>query len=223
MSIFLGPIHHWLFNKILIVEDRRDRYIQALREKFGDRVTTLLETMDKSYGARLQGRPLDQLVGDKPIHGFLQSLIQKVKAGEGSLVAGAMAKLNGEVFSVLLEEAEGHGRDMGMRALKEKRLSNPRAEEVGDILKDYLLEGMPCDQGGAFVPGASSVALEWHHSTCPHRKNWDVAGAPFMEMCCLTNAWIGGFVTAVKPDMHFERNTSLASGDTGCVAEFREK
>lgn len=220
MSMFLGPIHYWLFGKIKIVESRRDAYISALKGKFGDKAVGLIEGLNKDYGARLDdGQALENIVGNNPIHGFLQSLIQKVEMGEGKLVAAAFDKFNGDAFNLLLEASEKHGKETGERALKEKGISDPSAEDVFNLLNDYLLEGMPCDQA-AFAHPKSQNSFDLEHKMCLHSQNWKAAGAPFMEMCCFTHAWIGGFVKATQPRMKYESKAAIAAGDPGCLAEF---
>jgi hypothetical protein len=219
MSSFLGPIHHWLYNKIKVVESRRDGYISALKKKHGAEAAGIIEELDKDYGAKLDGQALEQMIGNNPIHGFLHSLVQKVEGGEGKLVAAAIKKFNGDAFNLFLEASEKHGRDTGERALKEKNASDPSTEAVSGLLNDYLLEGMPCDQA-AYITPKSKNAFELGHKTCLHHANWKAVGAPFMEMCCFTNAWIGGFVKAVQPKMTYESKASIASGDPGCLAEF---
>lgn len=220
MSMFLGPIHYWLYNKITIVEARRERYLQALENKYGKDFMAVADALEEEYGPKLDGQRLDQMVGNQPIHGFLSALIQKVEGGEGKLVKAAIDKYNGDAFTLLLETAEQHGREIGERAATEKDISQPSVEDVYRLLNDYLLEGMPCDQGPIPV-SKSADAIELQHNSCLHRHNWEAVDAPMMEMCCFTNAWIGGFIQAVKPGMQYERIASIASGDPGCVAEYK--
>lgn len=221
MSMFLGPIHYWLFSKIQIVESRRDRYMEALAKKFGDEFAPKAQELDEEYGPKLNSQPLDSLVGDNPIHGLLQSLVNKVETGEGKVVAAALEKYETDAFNLLLEEAEKHGRETGERAVTEKNLSHPSTEEIFQVLNDYLLEGMPCDN--VTVPNPKSEdCFELKHVRCLHQENWIGAGAPLMEMCCFLNTWIGAFVKAVNPEVSYERNMSIASGDSGCQAEFKK-
>ncbi len=219
MSAFLGPIHHWLFKKIKIVESRRSQVITALQKRYGDEVTHLIEELEKEYGEKIEGRPLEEMVGENPIHGFLQAMIAKVEVGEGRLAAAVINKYKGDGFHLLLEETEKHGRETGKTAIQEKSLKELSPKEVHATLNDYFLQGMPCDHVTTASPRSNKL-LELQHSRCLHKGNWGVAGAPFMEMCCFANIWIGGFVQAVKPGMRFERHVSVASGGSGCLAEF---
>ena len=43
MSAVLGPIHHWLFNKIRLVEARETELAAAASEKFGDEATAFVQ------------------------------------------------------------------------------------------------------------------------------------------------------------------------------------
>lgn len=220
MSAFLGPIHHWLFKKIKVVESRRNRFLQALKEKYGEDFAGQAEELEKDYGPMLEGQSLEDLVGDKPIHGMMQSLVHKVETGEGKLVAAAIDKYNGDAFNLFIEEADKYGKEVGAEAAREKDLSGVTPEEIYKVLDNYLLEGLPCDNTVTLVP-KSEKSLMFQHNGCLHRKNWESAGAPIMEMCCFTNAWVGGFIQALRPGMEYEMSASIASGESGCLAEIK--
>ena len=66
MSAFLGPIHYWLYNKIQLQEKLTAQFAQmAVNNKWiaGD------------IYSKVDERPLDELIDESNIHGWLQTRI----------------------------------------------------------------------------------------------------------------------------------------------------
>ncbi len=84
MSRFLGPIHHWLYSKINLLEDIEkgiltkvaDPAVQASLEK---------ELVD-TYGPYLNHAPLESLIDQDNIHGWLQNKIKIAELRQSRLI-----------------------------------------------------------------------------------------------------------------------------------------
>ena len=68
MSLFLGKIHYWLFNKILWFEKLEDEIID-LAKKEGFEVEKISEEIQSLYGRKLPNKPLEDLIDTGNIHG----------------------------------------------------------------------------------------------------------------------------------------------------------
>lgn len=205
MSLILGPIHHWLFGKILVAEERAFALAEALAAAgVGDDLIPLRER----YGERLAGKELATLVGENPIHQFLQGLITKVQLFEASLV-----EAHADRVELLYETARRHGEETGRRLAEGKRRT---AEEIARLLNDTQLEGMPCDPGATFTPFPDGAGFDYTHSACNHIGNWSYTGVDIPTMCRLYNRWIEGFVEGLGGGFRLEE--TIADGAARCVA-----
>lgn len=211
MSLFLGPIHHWMFNKILILESRAFSIASAL-EGAGIESSAVNKAV-ADYGQRLAGRDLAEMLGDNSIHQFLYGLIAKIQIFEAGLVELAKDK-----WEVALKAAESHGRETAGKALKTSGAKTASLEDIYRLIHDNQLEGMPCDPG-AETSMLSPSKLGYYHSTCNHIQNWEYTGVDIKRMCAITNAWIKGFISGVSGTASYEVLQTLADGAKSCKAE----
>ena len=184
MSAFLGPIHHWLFGKICVVESRAFAIAEAIS---GKGVNT--EELIANYGEKLEGADLPSLVGGSPIHQFLYGLITKVQVLEAQVVEAA----GEDNFETVIKAAEAHGAIIAENAVEKQGAKPENNEAIYEFIHNYQLEGMPCDPAGAANP-TSETDLEYTHTVCNHIANWEYTGATPAQMCKVTNAWLKGFV-----------------------------
>ena len=90
MSAFLGPIHYWLYRKIELQEEFVDQIIiLAENEEMNDLKQTLLS----KYG-EFDRRPLEEIIDDGNIHGWLQD---KVARSEYKLAIGVTTLVHKDV------------------------------------------------------------------------------------------------------------------------------
>lgn len=210
MSLMLGPIHNWLFNKIQIAEERAN-ILAAILADAGTPVDDLVQR----YGEPLAGKDLATLVGNNSIHQYLQGLITRVQIFEASLV-----ERSGDRLDLLMKEAERHGADVAARLVPTD--SAPlTADDIARLLNDTQLEGMPCDPPATFTPLASGEGFAYTHSACNHRENWSYTGVDLVTMCRLNNQWIKGFVTRLGGE--YSVSATLVEGADGCKAQVTRK
>lgn len=72
MSLFLGKIHYWLFNKILWFEKIEECVITLALEEGMD-VKNIRNEIESKYGKKLENRNLEEIIDLENIHGWLQN------------------------------------------------------------------------------------------------------------------------------------------------------
>ncbi len=92
MSLFLGKIHYWLFNKVLWFEGLEDKVIDFTKDKIVD-VNNLENQINLKYGKKLENKNLEEIIDTSNIHGWLQS---KIHSAEGRMAAWTSSILNND-------------------------------------------------------------------------------------------------------------------------------
>ena len=212
MSAFLGPIHHWLFNKIRLVEEREKALATALTEKFGDEVNTLSEAGRAKYGDYYDETALEEMIGEEPIHTYLAGAIEKVETREAALIAAITEKFGEDAKARILELAQANGKKVG-EAEKEE-VDADSADDIYRAVKNTFLDGMPCDHV-TDVKQTSEKEVAEIHSDCLHRAYWQSGGADDAFMCEYLGRWLDGFVQGVGVGTH-TRGSTIMSGANIC-------
>ncbi len=209
MSAFLGPIHHWLFNKIVHMEGRAFAIASMLSDN-GQKEAVDQKIAD--YGQKLEGADLAQLVGDNSIHQFLYGLISKVEVFEAGIVETASD------FDKVLQTVEAHGKASAEQALSQSGEAVDDAEALYKYVNDYVLEGMPCDPGAEVQP-IDNKRFAYNHTACNHIPNWEYTACSPSKMCAVHNAWLKGFVSGLNSNATLEVKETIADGAGRCSAE----
>ena len=68
MSLFLGKIHYWLFNKILWFENLEEEIIKFAQENGLD-VDSIRGEIESKYGKKLENKNLEEIIDTDNIHG----------------------------------------------------------------------------------------------------------------------------------------------------------
>ena len=89
MSLFLGKIHFWLFNKVLWFEGLEDEIIKLAQEE-GLNVKKLSVEINNKYGQKTENKNLEEIIDTSNIHGWLQN---KIHSAEGRMAAWTKAIL----------------------------------------------------------------------------------------------------------------------------------
>jgi len=210
MSAFLGPIHYQLFNKIICSEDRSFAIASAM-EKCGKDAEVM--SILTAYGEKMANKELADLVGDNSIHNFLYGLITKVDLLEAQLI-GATDDSN---YQQILDAVQAHGSVLGQKFKTNKDIS---AENIFQFVRDYYLEGMPCDPG-AEVKELDQNRLTFNRRCCNHIPNWEYTTCSNSKMCTIHNTWIKGFISGISGTAEYILHSSIADGATKCTAEIK--
>ena len=136
MSLFLGKIHYWLFNKILWFEDLESEIIK-LAEVEGLDIEKLTKQINLKYGEKLENKKLEEIIDTGNIHGWLQ---EKIHSAEGRMAAWTSEILENNSDS--LKKIENIYKNQGIKAGKEvssaQNITN--AKEIYNSINDYILD-----------------------------------------------------------------------------------
>lgn len=190
MSLFLGKIHYWLFNKIVWFEDLETEIIKLAKEEGLD-VDTLSKEINNKYGERLPKLPLEDMIDTSNIHGWLQSKIHSAEYRLATWTSKIIEKKEGK------EKLEDLYKNQGIKAAKEaielgKSLND--AIDIFNALNDYILDGMPCDRVNEVISESADKVL-WKRRICVHKEIWDSVGMDVNLFYQLRDLWIEKFVS----------------------------
>lgn len=165
MSAFLGPIHTWLYNKILFQEGLTVHLLEVVPE----RKEELLAQAKTFFGEPERGE-LAEIVDPTNIHGWLQERVSRVEARLAYVVTSLVSE-NPAKMTELIEAAREYGRIQAPRTAQ-------TPESAYRLLENTLLNGMPCDHVNRVVEQDETI-LVWEQTTDIHAPFWyQVEGNP---------------------------------------------
>jgi hypothetical protein len=183
MSAFLGPIHYWLYNKIQLQQSIVDD-IYVLGEKQG---LALEEECNKLYGT-FENRPLEEMIDQGNIHGWLQERVSQVEYKYAYSVT-ALLKKNPDTKSTLKAIMANSGTNLAI-TMKEYPLNS---KGIYKIIEDNLLDGMPCDHANRLLK-QSDTEVMWTRSVCVHGSYWEEVGGDIQVYYELRDTWMEALV-----------------------------
>ena len=198
MSLFLGKIHYWLFNKIVWFEDLEEE-IKVLAKEEGLDVDNLSKEINSKYGERLPKLPLEDMIDTSNIHGWLQGKIHSAEYRLATWTVKLLEKDNGK------EKLEALYKKQGIKAAKEaiqegKAVSN--AIDIFNTINDYILDGMPCDRVNEVISQEENKVV-WQRRICVHKDIWDKVDGDVDLFYELRNLWIESFVKEVNSNYKY--------------------
>lgn len=184
MSAFLGPIHYWLYNKIQIQQSLIEDIISLGNEYLPG--TDLKTQLNQRYGPS-ETRPLEEVIDQGNIHGWLQEQVSRV---EYKLAAG--------VTIILDKKPELAGNIEGLFYQKGNDLAASKAADsaaaIYKLISDSLLDGMPCDHANSVVE-ANEQRVIWTRNTCVHQAYWEEVGGDIRNYYLFREALIKGYIS----------------------------
>ncbi len=199
MSLFLGKIHYWLYDKILWFEDLETEMAKWAKEE-DQPIQKWASNMDQKYGELTGGRPLEDIIDTSSIHGWLQGKISVVEGRQAYLVTQILNE-NSEYKDSLKKIFETQGK-AAVSKYSEVEFTTP--EEVYNALNDFILEGMPCDRVNEVVH-SDDEEIRWKRTTCLHSEHWDAVSGDVAYFYELREVWIQAFVGALKGNFKYEK------------------
>ena len=158
MSKVLGPIHHWLYGKIGHQEELSKCLAKTAQAEgyLTDASPYLRELL-----------PLEQVIDEGNIHGWLQARIQDAERRFAELVLTAAG---GEELRLqkLEQAAEDFGRSHTLAA-------GCSAAEAYRAFEDFFVNGMPCERVNA-VTLDDGERLCWEQTKELHEQPWRELG-----------------------------------------------
>ncbi|NMF06786.1 hypothetical protein ACUH7Y_09195 [Clostridium beijerinckii] len=199
MSLFLGKIHYWLFNKILWFEKLEGEIINLAKEE-GLNVDELRKEINEKYGEPTPDLPLEEMIDTSNIHGWLQG---KIHSAEGRMAAWTTKLVNNNKgVTVKLEEIYSSQGIKAASEVKEKRMELTNAGEIFDSINDYILDGMPCDRVNEVIKAEEDM-VEWKRRVCVHSDIWNKEEGDVNYFYKLRSLWVKEFVNAVNSNFEY--------------------
>jgi hypothetical protein len=198
MSLFLAPVHTWLFNKIRLFEEIEQNII----EQFSLILTEdYLTTIYDDFGYPLGDEPIETLIDTSNIHGWLQTSINRAEKRQATII-----KFLNEQVKEATDTVYAVYYKMGKEKATEQEEAFTDANQIYTKLNDYLLEGMPCDRVNVVIEQHDNQLI-WLTSTCVHQDNWSSVGMDVVYYYDFRAAFIKGFVEGSEKSFkyHYEK------------------
>ncbi|AKN33610.1 hypothetical protein Ccar_23430 [Clostridium carboxidivorans P7] len=202
MSLFLGKIHYWLFDKIKWFEGLESDIVSWAEHK-GLPVDNWKQEIYKDFGHPVEDKPLEDMIDTSNIHGWLQDKISKAEGRQAAWVTKILNSSK-EYKNDLISIFEKQGNKLGIE-YSEKSIPNS-PQEIYNIINDFILEGMPCDRVTEELESDSTVYI-WRTNLCLHSKYWDSVHGDVNNFYILRDAWITSFIKALN--FNFSYNVSI--------------
>ncbi|MEG0390392.1 MAG: hypothetical protein RR591_07055 [Cetobacterium sp.] len=198
MSLYLGKIHYWLFNKILWFEELEDKIIQ-LAIISGLDISTIKDKIDNKYGEKLENKNLEEIIDLNNIHGWLQSRIQ---SSEGRMAAWIKFFLENAPNSI--DNLKKVFEDQGIVAAKieKEKKQYISASDIYTVMNNYILDGMPCDRVNV-ISISEDKLVSWERQICVHKEIWEKEGVDVSIFYLLRNSWIESFIKELNPNFKY--------------------
>jgi hypothetical protein len=188
MSLFLGKIHYWLYDKILLHEKLIES-IAALTEGKGYSCEGLLIDSCAKYGAPETGA-LEDHINLSNIHGWLQERISSVEKRLAYVITELLKKeiVTREEITLIFHQS-------GAAAFNNLDVKEGKPQNLYTLIFDHMLEGMPCDNVNQIQESTDDV-MAWKTTRCLHKPHWDQAGGDVGDFYDFRDSWINGFLNA---------------------------
>lgn len=196
MSAFLGPIHYWVYNKILVGENIQKEVLEFAKNR-GINVNSIKSKAYEKYGEPDYSN-LEDVIDEGNIHGWLQGRIDSLEYRLASIVTDIL-KENIKIEEIK-EVFKSNGKEV-FENIEDKSLS---ADGLFKVIFDNLVEGMPCDRVN-LVEEESDEKVVWITTTCVHKRFWDAVGGDVNNYYILKDGWIEGFVSSSPKNFVYER------------------
>ena len=199
MSLFLGKIHYWLFNKIVWFEGLEAEIIEVAKESGLD-IENISKEINEKYGEKLPEKPLEEMIDTSNIHGWLQG---KINSAEGRTAAWTARIINNDVNGI--NKIEKVYIAQGIKAAQEVKATGKvlvSAEEIFNSMNDYILDGMPCDRVNEVIYSSEEI-IKWTKRICVHKDIWNAENIDVKYFYDFRNLWIKAFVSELNKDFEY--------------------
>lgn len=185
MSAFLGPIHYWLYNKINLQQDLVDEIVNYGKQ---EGISGLDKALEEKYGS-CERRPLDEVIDEGNIHGWLQDKVSRVEYKLADAVTQILKKdeVAIEALKTIFRE---HGKEKG------RTLDGNDLGQIYKMISDSLLDGMPCDHANRLLEESENTVI-WQRVNCVHAHYWETVGGEIKIYYMLRDAWLQGLISSL--------------------------
>ncbi|RQD68831.1 MAG: hypothetical protein D5S00_08310 [Tindallia sp. MSAO_Bac2] len=192
MSLFIGPIHHWLFNKIKIAEEIEKEILDFAQRK-NLIASEVLEDAKQKFEPPTPDAPLESQIDHGNIHAWLQHRIVQVETRIAYFVTEILksdSSVKKDIVGIYSQNATKIASSLS------EVPSTP--EKMVQSIHNYLLEGMPCDRAQRIVE-ESEDKVAWVYEPCLHKQYWDAVNGDVNHYYDFRKSWIQSFVYHLKP------------------------
>jgi len=181
MSAFLGPIHYWMYEKIMVQED--------LLRRIADKAEQEGWLNSAADYVRDERHLLEEIIDEANIHGWLSSCIESVETRYAELVASILTD-----HEERLDELKAVAYTFGMEKAAE---ADSTAGECYKRIENCTLDGMPCD-GVNVVTDKQEGHFSWQQRFDVHGAYWLAAGGRTEDYYTLRHQFIAGILTTAN-------------------------
>lgn len=196
MSAFLGPIHYWVYNKILVGENIQKQVLDFAKNK-GIDIDSIKSKAYEKYGEPDYSN-LEDVIDEGNIHGWLQGRIDSLEYRLASIVTDILKE------NIKIEEIKEVFKSNGKEVFQNVEDKSLSADGLFKVIFDNLVEGMPCDRVN-LVEEESDEKVVWITTTCVHKRFWDAVGGDVNNYYILKDGWIEGFVSSSPKNFVYQR------------------
>lgn len=213
MSAFLGYIHHWLYEKIRRVAEREQLIYAKAEEMCGATAEELQTQVWQIYGAPLGDVQLEDVIDHNNIHGWLQRQVTIAETREAAFIKELMDACGDTARTITKSAYAEHGALCGEHAKNQGKYDGMTASGIYQALNDYVLNGMPCDQGDVVAVDTPNHIV-WEGAVCLQERNWAKASIDKKLMKEFYQTWFAAFVTALNPAFTYRQTADTLQGDS---------
>ncbi|MBQ9514478.1 MAG: hypothetical protein IJR57_00055 [Ruminococcus sp.] len=161
MSLFLGSIHYWLYGKISNQEELTKRIAAyAQQENLIDSSTEYVRELS----------PLEEVIDEGNIHGWLQAYIADAEMRYADLVTQILAN-DEDCMDALQQIAYRFGEKHALDG-------NIDAQGSYEAFENFFPSGMPCDRVNA-VTAQDESSISWEQTRDIHAVHWTENAEPY--------------------------------------------
>ena len=201
MSRFLGPIHHWLFNKIRSNEELELDIIDNVQTRLNVNIDDIVSASRTQIADIMEDKNLEEIIDTDNIHGWLQEKITLVETRQAYVIKNIVDKFEDKGIDVIKETYKEQAIKCAEDAKLNSDVSSPAA--IYKSLNNYILDGMPCDNVNNMTANEED-RLEWKVGRCLHKGYWEKVGASTELLYDLRKIWIENFVKNANEDYRYE-------------------
>ncbi|HHX60921.1 MAG TPA: hypothetical protein GX707_09445 [Epulopiscium sp.] len=198
MSLYLGKIHYWLYNKIKWAEQMEDDIIKWTKSKDLPADQWMKDAIHK-YGEPVGNKLLEDEIDTGNIHGWLHSRIEGAELRLAYIVT-TIIEANPELKEGIIELFENQGE----RAAKKYTADIKTPEDAFTALNDFILEGMPCDRVNEVI-SSDANKYSWRTTACLHKAYWDNVEGDVSIFYTLRDTWVKAFVETLTPKFKYTK------------------
>ena len=196
MSLFLGKIHYWLYNKIIWAEKMEQDIVVWAKAQDHPADQWQKDAMAK-YGEPTGNKALEDVIDTGNIHGWLQATIQSAELRQAHIITTLLAESPESKDGVIQLFAS-----QGAAAAKEYDQEITTPEGAFNALNDFILEGMPCDRVNEII-SSDNEKHSWRTTACLHKPYWDQVDGDITIFYTLRDTWVKAFIEALTPSFSY--------------------